>query len=64
MYVEPTSKVNEPWAGQDENGIDIARLRLNLAMSYEERVQRLIDAAAFFEEVDRAAEANRLRKSA
>lgn len=44
------------WGDQDENGVDLARLRENLLLTPAERIQQLSLASVFIKRIDEASE--------
>lgn len=53
----------DPSADPDENGVDLNRLRRNLTLSLEERIERNRRAAITILECRHAANASRLRET-
>ncbi len=51
------------WGDQDENGVDLARLRENLRLTPAERLQRMCLASLFIQKVEEARERNRIAHS-
>jgi len=50
------------WGEQDENGVDVARLRYNLTLTNEQRVEQHQKAARFVLECMSAAERSRVSR--